>query len=582
MNWGLGIEHEMQLFHKNKNKLIMFDAQEATCFVSKNDGQDKEYFINETTDDIIHNMHASPCCKNMKQCYTYPTDKETKKLNKDKKNKITQKEKDLLMMLDWEHAGRSIPKCRGLVDKVNILMPEFVTGDFRNRTIQSIHKELIDMEDLFLSAIKRSPYTREKIKKYGPLQQHLCGTLKDIYLPIKPSNKYKDYKFMKHKYKDYVGSYHITLTIPYKDSITSKKFVKNHKDMANQFQWIEPLLLTAYFSPDPDSVYSEDYTQASYRILNVGWGTLAGSNVKKMDKTGITRGNNIKPYWMNGLRFKGLHKLLDCVNKSPPQYRNAISILTSDFRTFGYIEDRFNMNLMDICEEYFNPSDCPKLDGAPMDKPYGMEIRIFDHFPSSYLLSLLKIIVLLSANAKRSPPKEYVYKNKNWIGQLKLITEDGWNASVNKEYIKELNDNLGLKISIKKHYLAYNLLEEVINQLFKLNKSSKIVKLMDETPHIKPKLPDINRKCWEFEFNKTLLDNMKKLLKNIPKRKWIYSIEFRQHILKYSSNLEDKKIKKMLLSSINSNYDDVLYALESNDLVELDVKKTVIYRIKIK
>ena len=56
-----------------------------------------------------------------------------------------------------------------------------------------------------------------------------------------------------------------------------------------------------------------------------------------------------------------------------------------------------------------------------MAPPYGMEIRIFDHFPSKYLLDLMKILILISANSVRHAPESYVYENKAWIENFKLL-----------------------------------------------------------------------------------------------------------------------------------------------------------------
>ena len=41
------------------------------------------------------------------------------------------------------------------------------------------------------------------------------------------------------KQKDYSGSFHITITLPYTIKTTEEKFINNHKNFANQFQWIE-------------------------------------------------------------------------------------------------------------------------------------------------------------------------------------------------------------------------------------------------------------------------------------------------------------------------------------------------------
>jgi hypothetical protein len=568
--WGFGIEHEMQIFHSGKENII-FDVQESACMMTGDDGD----FPDLSPDEKAKERMSSACCKKMgDKCYYYPkTEKEREILFSKKRNRLTEKEFDLLINLDWELTGRQASGCKPsstIVKRVPRLMPELVTGSFRNRTIQSIVAESQDQEETLMSALMRNPFTREKVKKYGKLTTHLCGTLDDIKVPVKPTIMKEEYKIEDGKYKDYVGSYHITVTLPHLKNIKTGEFVKMHQDTANQFQWIEPLLLTAFFTADPESVADglDKATQGSFRIMNVGWGNLAGSDIRQFAKKGVSRGNTIKSYWRDGLRFKGLHKLQDCVKtaKPPKNYRNALSILTSDFRTFGQV-DIGNFYEMEYCRENFNPGDCPRLDGAPMTPPYGMEIRIFDHFPSKYLIDLMKIIVLLSANSQRHPPTDYVYKDKDWIKQLQDIMREGWNAKVSNSYIKALNKNLGLKMKLlgeNETMTAFDLLKKVVMLLHKYNYNSEIVKIMDETPSQAPKMPEINRQCWELSYKSKLANDIKEAVKNIPIGRFMYLEEFKQLLFRYGKG-------KVTEKHIGHQIEDILYAMESLKQVELKV-----------
>lgn len=580
LNWGFGIEHEMQLFHSGKDNII-FDVQESACMMTGDDGD----FPGLTPEEKKQERASSACCKKMgDRCYYYPkTKKERDLLFKKKQNRLTDDEFDLLINLDWELTGRQASGCKPnttIVKRVPRLMPELVTGSFRNRTIQSIVAESRVQEATLLSSMMRNPFTREKVEKYGRLTTHLCGTLDDIKVPVKPTIADEEYKFEKAKYKDYVGSYHITITLPHKKTIKTAKFVKMHQDTANQFQWIEPLLLTAFFTADPESVADglDKATQGSFRIMNVGWGNLAGSDIRQFAKKGVSRGNTIKTHWRKGLRFKGLHKLQNCVRtaKPPSNYRNALSILTSDFRTFGQV-DIANFYEMEYCRENFNPGDCPRLDGAPMTPPYGMEIRIFDHFPSRYLLDLMKIIVLIAANANRHSPSSYVYENKAWINQLQNIMRNGWNSPVTNDYITIINKQLGLSLPLQKSgekQTAYSLLKKVVQQLHKLNSTSNIVKVMDKTAKIAPKLPQINRRCWELSYKTKLNTNMKEVLKELPHNKWLYYPEFKQLLFRHGKGQVTEK-------RIGHQIEDILYAMETLNQVELKLVNGNIKQVKI-
>ena len=85
--------------------------------------------------------------------------------------------------------------------------------------------------------------------------------------------------------RGYTGSYHVNIMLPYDRQTTEAENVANYKKFSQAFQWIEPLLLANYFSPDPKSM--GDYgvrTEGSFRLISTtwGWGSLGGSNPSKL------------------------------------------------------------------------------------------------------------------------------------------------------------------------------------------------------------------------------------------------------------------------------------------------------------
>ena len=206
-----------------------------------------------------------------------------------------------------------------------------------------------------------------------------------------------------------------------------------------------------------------------------------------------------------------------------------------------------------------------------------MEIRIFDHFPSRYLLDLIKIIVLVAANAKRHQPQGYVYEDKAWINQLQEIMREGWNANVSNDYIKALNKHLGLKmklLGVNEKMNTFELLEKVVRLLHKYNSNSDIVATMDETPKIAPKLPQINRRCWELSYKSKLNANMKTVLEELPHGKWLYYAEFRQLLFRHGKGQITEK-------RIGHQIDDILYAMEALKQVELKIVSGSIKQVKL-
>ena len=561
--WGLGVEHEMQIFHLGNNKQnrgrsaldmhkqqaglsygranIMFDSQESTCFITGD------------------NHKEGACCKSVPGGCSYSPDAMTKSQIFNKNDKLTPDELEFLLSLDWEATGRYAKGCKDssiIIDRVPVLMPELVTSNFKNRTINSIAAESIFQEEMFIKCQLKNPFTREKVRIYGPLVTHKCGTVGNILIPKRPTYIEEEYELEDGDWKDYVGSYHITITLPHAKNITDGDFVKLHQDCANQIQWLEPLLMTAFFSPDPDAMGlgPEKGIEGSFRVGAVGWGNFAGTDIRKFGTDGATRGANIKSTWRRGLDLMGMDRLNECVATAPPQYKKSLNILTGDFRTFNMEPDYTK------CKELYNPNDCPKADGGVMSPPYGMEIRIFDHFHSEYLLDLLKIIVLCAANGQRHPATEYVYDNKAWIKAQKAIMTRGWNAVLGRDYIALLREQLGLELKGLDSLVAFDVFSAIITELHALNKSSMIVGLLDETPDIMPRLPSINRECWELAFNGAHMDVLLKYLAGRRKGSYSYA-GFKKLLFGPGSPFSQERWGQQA--------DDICYALESRGRVTI-------------
>ena len=558
--WGLGVEHEMQLFHKSssgmKNSNIMFNSQESTCFLT--------------------NEHES-CCKgsklNGKKCNDF-----TKEANayKNKNFGLTDEEKLFIENTQWELSGRQVQGCEKnktytqIIKRVPILMPEIITTNFSNRTIDSIWKEMVKLEDKYISIQMKNPHTKQKVKQYGKLSTHLCGSHSEILVPEEPTIYSKDYIFKKDKMTDYLGSYHITITLPHTKDILTSDFVKMHQNMAQQIQWLEPLLMTAFFSSTQEAVGNHNEPKGSYRVMTIGWGNFGGSNVRKMGNVGLDRGSNIQTSWRTGLNFKGTKKLNECVKlASPnPNYKKSKTIHTGDFRTFGQELD------FDKCKTLYNPSDCVvgRADGKPMEPPFGMEIRIFDHFPSEYLLDLLRIVTLIGCNAQRHQSKDYVYRDKRWIAAVRSIMKDGWNAEIETKFITALRTNFGLPINTSS-ILAYDVFKQLVHELYESNKDSYFNKIMNENPEIEPNVPEINRMCWEMAFTQKFNLKVINFLKTKFYSNQVVSLADFTKIFKESETLE--------FTNWKNEMNDLLYALETKNHVQLELFNGKIKNIKI-
>lgn len=514
--WGFGLEHEMHIFHLENNKksaikdVILFDGQSV-----------KERLLENTEDQ----------------------------------NKI-----EFINSVPFEPTGRL---CNGkwVIERVGCLMPEFITNYpmcsiKTNRYIKNMINELQLNTQKYLKMLENDEIVKKQVKKYGPLGAYPYSMTS--YLREPENSKLINYK-LKPSRIEYLGSYHITITLPHLKNISEKQFIKNHQNFANQLQWLEPLLLTAFFSCDQRCIGTKyNRVKGSFRVMMIGWGNFAGSDVRKFNK-GIGRYTNIKSYWRKGLTFTDSDKLEPCYKPSPSAIREkGLSSLSSNFRTFGSTDP----NRPDHRES-----------GAPMTKPNGIEFRIFDHFDDKYLEDLCKLIVLVAENSRLHKTNEYVYKNKYWIKAMHTIMKEGWKGLLENEFIEILRKQLGLKIKNKSNK-GYDVLCCISDELYNKHKSGDYTKIMtgylllkinkEKEDLRKPNLPKINREsinyaiCLKLNNDKKLFNNFKKLINQNLDKSYNYK-DFKKIFFKYF----DKSL-------FNKNYDDFIYFMEYYNLLKLD------------
>ena len=474
--WGLGLEHEMHLFHFKKDRktniksFTLYDSETA-----------RRRLLND------YNLKNSV--------------------------KITNEDWEFISEIPFEKTGRL---CNGkwVIKKVPYDMPEFITNHpitkiGKDRNITDMCNQLIYNKEKFIKLIKKDPTTTKQIKKYGDLMQYPFGMTS--YLKYPENSHSLRYDFRKNKdgtnkvREEYVGSYHITLTLPYIQNVTQHhEFVEQHKNFANQLQWLEPLLLTAFFSGDEKAPGSaHDRVRGSFRVMIIGWGNFAGSDVRKL-RSGIGRYSDIDAHWRKGLKLYQSEKLKPCYQPSPYAKREGgISTLSSNFRTFG--DDQHG----------------ERVSGAGMTVGNGVEFRIFDQFNDNLLPDLVRFISLVAENSRVHHTDRYVYKNKHWIGALHEIMRVGWHAQLKTGYINELRRALNLKINTKSK-VAHDILTSINDELYKKHKNGDFYVIMNHGHLEKPNIPHINLESWimgccmRLNRNPTLLKKFNKLIESLP------------------------------------------------------------------
>jgi hypothetical protein len=440
--------------------------------------------------------------------------------------------------------------------------------------------EIINDKDKFIELLRLNKDVIKLEEKYGRLIEHPFGMTRYLKYPIgKINNKYI---FNKDKYgkdllvPEYNGSYHVTFTLPYTDKTTNNEFIKMHQNFANQLQWLEPLMLSAYFTGDEFAPGSLKRVRGSFRVMIIGWGNLAGSDVRLFDE-GIGRYAKTQTYWRKGLKFIDSDKIKPCIKPSEAAKKEgAITSLSSDFRTFGSTDPERPWH---------------RESGVSMTKPNGVEFRIFDHFRDEYIAHLILFISLVAENSRVKHTEGYVYENKVWIETLHNIMKDGYKAKLSKEYIKLLRNKLGLKIKTKS-IIAVDVFKIILNELWEKNIYGKWSKIFHNNEKsfsyynsLKEKIlgyfPDINRKGWQFAFmmklnrNKELLNKFNKL-SNIVKNSKINMDELKLIIIKvlgknWINDIENiaEFYKKINIAHLSFNENGTIHKIEFNKNIKV-------------
>ena len=520
--WAIGIEHETQMVYYPASRNI------------------KEY-------DIIK---LEKLCDYMLRNWSklhnfYLKQKDINKSGKLLVNTVfSKKNYDFLQEIiirKFEQTGR---KCNGkfvikpIHDKNNkvIKMPEFVSDSpFKKLPIESYCNQIIEQQNRFNAIIAFHPGIRKKsLHKLTP-----------IPFPFGMSNYINcDNKL----FRDYTGSFHITLTLPFTIKTTNEKFIENHMEFANMIQWIEPLLVSGFFSGDDKSIGSKDKrVKGPFRVTCTGWGNFAGSDIRKL-KEGIGRLSNHNNNWRDGLNFHQKNKTNYCKKVSKlVQLREpaALSGFSSDFRTFGG-EDH--------------------ISGYGMSKPNGVELRIFDNIHNLYISRLCRLLVYVAERSRNRRITKYVYKDPDWIKSLHNIVNNGWKAKITNNYLKKLRRIFDLDLKTDS-LRSWDVLKIFNEELFEKTKKGLWSKLLLKKVYLKPtELICINRHSLECGFILKLNRNQSLRNKLIK----FYNLLPNKIIFKKASAIFFKIFDKI---SFRNHVEDVIYFLETIKCITIVLNK---------
>jgi hypothetical protein len=234
-----------------------------------------------------------------------------------------------------------------------------MTQDFYKATVKAAVAELIREKKLYLNALNKA----DLFPDLGALKYPVVNEPFVTFL----TNE-KNVAIFNN------GTYHFNFTLPTlldakKEPANVTLFIQQHKAAIRYIQYIEPLLLAVYGTPDPFSKVSDKFSKASQRCA-----------VSRYIGIGTYDTNAMKP-----------GKILQIDRKSCPQAKNDFWWYTT------YTKDSCYVPLEEIGVDInFNKH------GA-----HGIELRFFDWFPEEKLEEIMTILVhVLDVSLKYGCPDD--------------------------------------------------------------------------------------------------------------------------------------------------------------------------------
>jgi len=261
---------------------------------------------------------------------------------------------------------------------------EIMTQDFYRATVSSVIREFTDSRRSFIDAMQCIFKENQLLTDYGTVQW-----AKENYgFAIMATNRENLAIFNN-------GTYHINLTLPTQLNEEGKikdypLFEKQHRALIRLIQWLEPVLVGNFGSPDVLSKLSPLYSAGSQRAAMSRYIGLGSYDTNKMIRGKIlsTDINTVRSTWYT-------------------QYHDE-----SGYKALNTIGLDINYN------KHWN---------------HGVEIRFFDWFPEGRLSGLLRCLAYVSDIAVDEGDVLDPLENKLWNAWMARVIRRGVDAGCTKE-----------------------------------------------------------------------------------------------------------------------------------------------------
>lgn len=295
---------------------------------------------------------------------------------------------------------------------------EFTTLDFYKTTVNDCVKQLIDYKKEFIDEINKVFIENDILKNQYDKKICYGDNFGMVNFVTNPDNVAICNN----------STYHINITLPTKLNEQRKiknitKFRNKHANAIRGIQWIEPLLIACYGSPDIFSTTHDKFAKGSLRLAlsrYIGAGTYDTEDM------------------MAG-------KLLRCYEYDPDldlDEMTVISIITSEVTNTRHINKYADIK-DHWYKRYHKNSGYISQPAIGFDINYqkhynhGIEIRFFDSFPEEYLKDVINILLLV-CQFSLSYHIENPMMSKAYDDQMIESIQNGSACNVIQEYVIEL------------------------------------------------------------------------------------------------------------------------------------------------
>jgi len=333
---------------------------------------------------------------------------------------------------------------------------EFKTFDFKNKNYKIILDDLINIENIFFDIINEIPELKPLIKKYGNITYHHTGSLnKTIIL------NNLDYKFTE-VVKDYAGSFHVWVTIPYSSKELPELFINKHINLANRLQLLEPIFASYFTSPDIESIGNDlKHSRSSLRhFLNnyAGYGTSDISLLYGIDKNNIDEYYLSKEDVLNGDKIDiYLKKKIYENNKIIKDY-DGLTQRYGTSNNFKFLKENIDKNNNSIINDYLMQI-FKNTKIKPFKNKYGYSTII----PLGADIRTTSMNKLFYKKVEDNYKKVYILENNvfnlyyhDTINNI-ITNKPKYNLKAYKKFMKD--ERIGIEFRIFDHFPTYEMIQ---------------------------------------------------------------------------------------------------------------------------